>query len=625
MFKNLRNILFNFFSSGFEGGYEVDAIRKSILINFFASIGVICLSVFGIIAIKFDRPLFALVLFLFASITLFTIFFLRKTRKVYTAGHIIVILLYALCIFLLFHGGVENTGILWFYALPVVALFIFGKKIGSYYLVSIFMIVALVFAFPPTFAAKYSEVFKIRFLVTFGVSNILTFIYEFIREKTYRSLVDMHDEKTFFTNQVLEQSDKIILQSHKLEEANKELERLSIIASETNNAVVIFDKKGKPEWVNAGFVKLYGFNLEEFIAERGNNLFEMSNTDEVLRIIRNCFDTKKPVQYSCELYKNTGETIWIQTSLTPIVDEKGNLVRVIAIDADISQLKEAEVAINQQKEELQSQGELLLNVNRKLEKSNHILTDSINYAKRIQDAMIPSDEIIREQFAEFFLLFKPKHIVSGDFLWFSNHKKDIYFAVADCTGHGVSGAFMSMMGNTLLNEIVDEKHITNPSEILENLNSGVVYALRRGVAEHEDIQPDGMDISLMKINVKTKEAEISLANQNIIIVQNNKILDIEASIFSIGGDFQENREKSFSNHKVQLAKGDTIYMLSDGFQDQFGGTENKKYSISQLEEFILKNHNLKMEEQKQLFENEFNSWKSTCKQTDDILIFGFKI
>jgi hypothetical protein len=134
-----------------------------------------------------------------------------------------------------------------------------------------------------------------------------------------------------------------------------------------------------------------------------------------------------------------------------------------------------------------------------------------------------------------------------------------------------------------------------------------------------------MDISLIKINVKTNEAEISLANQNIIIVQNNKILDLEPSIFSIGGDFQEHREKSFSHHKVQLTKGDTIYMLSDGFQDQFGGAENKKYSISQLEEFILKNHNLKMEEQKQLFDNELNVWKNNFKQTDDILIFGFKI
>jgi hypothetical protein len=118
---------------------------------------------FGIIAITIDRPLFASVLFIFASITLFTIFFLRKTRKVFLAGHLIVVLLYALCIFLLFHGGIENTGILWFYALPVVALFIFGKKIGSYYLVSIFIIVALVFAFPPAFATKYSEVLKLDF------------------------------------------------------------------------------------------------------------------------------------------------------------------------------------------------------------------------------------------------------------------------------------------------------------------------------------------------------------------------------------------------------------------------------------------------------------------------------
>jgi serine phosphatase RsbU (regulator of sigma subunit) len=127
---------------------------------------------------------------------------------------------------------------------------------------------------------------------------------------------------------------------------------------------------------------------------------------------------KKPVQYSCELHKNTGEAIWIQTTLTPIVDKNGNLLKVIAIDADISQLKEAEAAINQQKEELQSQGELLLEVNQKLEKSNHILTDSINYAKRIQDAMIPSEEIIKEKFEESFLFFKPKHIVSGDFLCF---------------------------------------------------------------------------------------------------------------------------------------------------------------------------------------------------------------
>jgi len=571
------------------------------------------------------RIAFGMTLFSFFIGVIALVFYLRRTKNILVSGHIIVSLMYLLCIFLLFDGGEEMTGVLWFYCLPVVALFILGRIVGGLYLITIFLIVLFVFITKPDYAPEYNSVFKLRFVATFIVSNFLTYIFETVREKTYHSFMIADTKKSFYINQVLQQKEEIIAQSERLEDINRELEKLSIVASKTNNSVVIFDAKGRPEWVNEGFTRMYGFTLDEFIENRGKSLFDMIVNSPVKDTVMECFQFKRPVFYNAILPTKYGTNIWIQTNLTPIIGTNGEIVKVVAIDADISKLKEAEEAIKQQKEELQAQSDLLMNVNTQLAKSNNLLTDSIYYAKRIQEAILPSEDLIKSYFSDSFIFYKPRNIVSGDFFWFSKHDDKIFIAVADCTGHGVSGAFMSMMGNALLNEIVNEKRIYSPDEILAQLNRGVIYALSQGGGS-EIIQNDGMDIAICCIDSSEKIINVASANQAIIVIENEKLKQIDGSIFSIGGEFENRTEKkTYQNQIIKLTEGLSIYLFTDGFQDQFGGKNDKKYSIAKLENTIVENHHKPMEEQKKLFEKEFLNWKGEQKQTDDVLILGFKI
>lgn len=624
MNKQKKNIFFDFLSAGFEGGYETEAVRKSILINFFAVVGILSLLIFGIKGILSERIAYSLTLFSFLAGVVILIFFLRNFKKVLVSGHIIVTLMYLLCVFLLFNGGEEMTGMLWFYCFPVVALFILGRIVGSIYLVTIFALVLFVFITNPDFAPDYSVVFKQRFAATFIVSNFLTYIFETVREKTYKSFLVADEKKTFYINQVLQQKEEIIAQSEKLEEINRELEKLSIVASETNNSVAIFDAKGKPEWVNDGFTRMYGYTLDEFIMHKGNSLLDMALEGPVKETVQRCFTQRKPVHYSTFLSTKFGTNIWIQTTLTPILGINGEIVKVVAIDADISKLKEAEEAIQQQKEELQAQSELLRSVNIELEKSNNLLTDSIYYAKKIQEAILPSETLIRSYFTDSFVLYKPKNIVSGDFFWLTKHEEKVFVSVADCTGHGVSGAFMSMMGNALLNEIVNEKKILNPDEILTQLNRGVNYALSQGGSDV--IQNDGMDIALCCIDLKQRKLNIASANQYVIIIEDGKMQEIEGSIFSIGGEFENRKlKKTYQSQEFDITENTQIYMFTDGYQDQFGGENDKKFSITKLESLIADINLKKLDEQKNILETEFEAWKGNHKQTDDVLVLGFKI
>jgi tetratricopeptide (TPR) repeat protein len=273
-----------------------------------------------------------------------------------------------------------------------------------------------------------------------------------------------------------------------------------------------------------------------------------------------------------------------------------------------------------------------------VEEKNAKITDSITYAKRIQHATLPSEGLIKAAFPDSFVLFLPKDIVSGDFYWYSrlsagstptykdsslseSESSDL-IVVADCTGHGVPGAFMSMIGNTLLNEIVNVKKIHSPSLILNELNKSVINLLHQGNAASET-QDDGMDISLLKIDSNTQELEFAAANHYSYLLVNNKAEQLNGDIYSIGGMFGSSHIR-FESRKIKMEKGSSIYLFTDGFMDQFGGEKNSKYSASRFEAFLLSICNRRMEEQKVALQDEFEKWKGQNKQLDDILIIGLQ-
>lgn len=251
------------------------------------------------------------------------------------------------------------------------------------------------------------------------------------------------------------------------------------------------------------------------------------------------------------------------------------------------------------------------------QKNKHI-TDSINYAKRIQDAILPTKEEFKKHFTDYFVFFQPKEIVSGDFYWISSHKDKTVFAVADCTGHGVPGAFMSMIGYTLLNEIVNEKNIFQPAEILNHLNESIVRALH----QEERTQDDGMDISVCLF--EKDNILFAGANHSIFVVQNNVPVEVKGDIYSIGSTFGKQNFR-FSQKVYPRNQISHVYFTTDGFPDQIGGPHGKKFLFKKIEELILSILDRPMHEQEEKIRNTFKSWKENYRQLDDVLLVGIKI
>ena len=260
---------------------------------------------------------------------------------------------------------------------------------------------------------------------------------------------------------------------------------------------------------------------------------------------------------------------------------------------------------------------------KELAEKNRDITSSIEYAKRIQEAILPSKDLIFSKLKNAFILYKPKDIVSGDFYWFGERGNYKIIAVVDCTGHGVPGAFMSMIGHNLLNQIVAEKGFSEPGKILEELHKGVQAALKQG---HNDVDTnDGMDVALMALNTETRECLWAGAFRSLVIISDEgEIEKIEGNKYPVGGA-QLDSERIFTTHTRHLKKNDCIYMSTDGYADQFGGPKGKKYMVRQFHDNLLSVHQYSVTEQQKELEKQFNDWKGNFEQVDDVLVIGIKV
>jgi len=256
-----------------------------------------------------------------------------------------------------------------------------------------------------------------------------------------------------------------------------------------------------------------------------------------------------------------------------------------------------------------------------IEQKNKDITDSINYAKKIQEAILPAKALKKKLFQDAFVLLMPRDIVSGDFYWFTEKNGKRLIAAVDCTGHGVPGAFMSMIGNAFLNEIINENGIITPSEILNQLRDKVISSLKQ--SDNEGDNTDGMDISLLCIDDKNNTVEFAGANNPFWYIQNGVLTEIKGNKQPIGKHFSELR--SFTNHKVDIQKGDSLYILSDGYADQFGGEKGKKFRYKQLQQLLVSMLNIPMMEQEKILVDTLNKWKGRLEQVDDVLVIGIKI
>jgi len=254
-----------------------------------------------------------------------------------------------------------------------------------------------------------------------------------------------------------------------------------------------------------------------------------------------------------------------------------------------------------------------------IEEKNKDITDSIHSALRIQRAILPTNEEVKRLFPESFVLFKPRDIVSGDFYWISEIGDKTLIAAVDCTGHGVPGAFMSMIGNALLNQIVNEKHITAPCEVLFHLRESIIRSLKQTGAIGEG--KEGMDIALCAIDKKSNTLEFAGAHNPLwIFRKNGEFEEILADKQPIGLQYEELRP--FTNHTITLEKGDRLYIFTDGYADQFGGPNGKKFKYKQLQERLVAIGMRPMETQKEILDSAFVEWRGGLEQIDDVLVIG---
>lgn len=283
--------------------------------------------------------------------------------------------------------------------------------------------------------------------------------------------------------------------------------------------------------------------------------------------------------------------------------------------------------ISKQKEEIESQRDDLAEKNVKLEKAyveieeqKRNITDSIHYAKRIQNAILPADEIWEQNLPNSFVLYKPKDIVSGDFYWMAKKDDRVMIAAVDCTGHGVPGAFMSIVGNNQLNYAVNVKNARTASDILDQLNIGVTRSLHQ--KRTGSSVKDGMDISLCSIEVGKNKLDYAGAFNPLYIV-NDRVEIIKGDKFPIGA-FLDEELRNFTNNEVHLKKGDSVYIFSDGFADQFGGEKGKKFKYKKFQELLIEIQSKDMREQKSILDKTIMEWMGEHEQIDDILVIGVR-
>ncbi len=430
-------------------------------------------------------------------------------------------------------------------------------------------------------------------------------------------------------------TEELSAKTSQLEKANAELAKLSVVAGETANAVYIVNQTGTVVWINKGFENMYGLNLQQYIAMNGENIFN-SKCAARSKAFEQCRSTHKPQTFETNYSYASKTGNWIQSTITPVTTNNGEISQYVVIDTDISRIKNAETEIKNQNNILTRQKEDLENKNKQIENQrdelefknkkifhqNEMITGGIRYAQTIQNLILPEKKTISQHF-ENFILYRPKDIVSGDFYWFYAKNDNTFFAaVGDCTGHGVPGAFMSVLCSRMLDETIVNENQENPSTILTILESKIVSALK----QRENSNADGLDISLCRINRQKTGAEVTVAGAKSFFFypDGQKTEIFKGTRKSIGGIFTEMKKRKFENFVVMLKENDCIYMSSDGIIDQNNDNRRSMGSL-RLAEIINNCKNLPMSLQQQKIEENINKWQQNSQQRDDICLIGIKI
>jgi PAS domain S-box-containing protein len=376
--------------------------------------------------------------------------------------------------------------------------------------------------------------------------------------------------------------------------------QMQALSENSPDLITRFNKEGRVFYINPIIESYSGHQKEAFYQKQLDELtLEPGVVENWKNILQTVLTSQEKVSAEMDFPSSVGNRV-MQVNAIPEYNDQSVVESVLFVSHDITERKMAEL-------EIQSK--------------NRKITESINYAKRIQGAILPNNEIIKEVFPDAFILYKPRDVVSGDFPWFMQKGDDLYIAAVDCTGHGVPGALISLIGYFLLNNIVGSPEDLAPGEILDRLDHGVTHTLRQDNSDSST--RDGMDIALCKINLKKNTLHYAGAHRPLYYTQNGELLEIKGDKFPIGGGQYKGRT-NFTTTEISVQPGDGAYFCSDGFPDQFGGPDNRKFSPKRIRDIITGNPGMNMSQIHQVFDQEFEAWKGDTKQTDDVLMIGIK-
>lgn len=400
----------------------------------------------------------------------------------------------------------------------------------------------------------------------------------------------------------------LFLAFRRQKKVNKKLDQLGMVAKEIENTVIITDGSGNIEWVNESYERKFGLDLKGFINKFGKNIFENPPHDDFERKVQLAIKEKKTVQYYLSHKDKDNQERYVKTTLTPRVGEEGEIINFILIDTEITDLIVAEKQLTRQRD--------------KLSAIYDQLSESIEYAKRIQEAVLPHSSKIQRFFDEYFLFYLPKDGVSGDFYFIEETSDYIYLAGADCTGHGVPGALMSVICYNLLENAVHR--FTETDEILADLNQQLIRKLRQSTDDTEHIK-DGLDIALVRLSKdkSLQEIQFSGAHSPIYLVSKGELTELKPTKVHLGQN--EVTPDRFNKENLTLQTDTELFFFSDGFPDQKGGVKSKKFYYPPFRELISTVNQLPQEEKLKHLNKVFNKWKLGKDQTDDVLVWGLKI
>lgn len=391
-----------------------------------------------------------------------------------------------------------------------------------------------------------------------------------------------------------------ITERRRAEREERMKSKMQALSENSPDLIARFTQEGEVFYINPTIERYTGHKPSDILNKKIDEIdIEDVIKQKWIELLKQVESENDKVKIEMDFPSIFGDRV-MQVNAIPEFDEENLLESVLVVSHDITERKQIEL-------EIQS-------------KSKKI-TESINYAKRIQGAILPNNAVIQQFLPESFILYKAKDVVSGDFPWFIIVDNIMYFAAVDCTGHGVPGALISLIGYFLLNDIVKGRKISDPGEILDQLDKGVTKTLRQDSDDSKT--KDGMDIAMCKIDLKNNQVSYAGAHRSLYFMNGDELEEIKGNKFPIGGGIYKNQTK-FTCTTINVKKGDSIFFCSDGFPDQFGGPDNRKYGPKRLRETIVKYHKKSMNEIYQTIDTEWTEWKGDQKQTDDVLLIGVR-